>query len=83
MNVTRRDMAAVVGAAVAAGLVLRSGAAGADCPNIVRAIDSLTKAQGDLQNAAHDYDGHRQEALDAVNHALDKLGKCLQSHQCK
>jgi hypothetical protein len=83
MNVTRRDAAGVLGAALAVGLVLRSGEASADCPNITKALEALQKAQGDLQRAAHDYGGHRQEALNAVNTAIDQLGKCLQAAQCK
>jgi hypothetical protein len=83
MDMTRRDAAVAVGAALAAGLVLRSNDAAADCPNIGKAIAALQSAQGDLQRAAHDFGGHRAEALAAVNTALDKLGLCLQAAQCK
>ena len=76
----KRDMAAVVGAAVAAGLVLRSGAAEADCPNIVKAIDSLTKAQGaqmDAQYAAvlklESEVDHLMDCFIVVDQKLDKL----------
>ena len=46
-------------------------------PNIRAAIDALEHAKTDLQNAAHDYHGHRVEALEAVNHALEQLHLAL------
>jgi hypothetical protein len=42
-------------------------------PNINRAINALGAAEGDLQNAARDYCGHRAKALDAVRGALNQL----------
>lgn len=42
-------------------------------PNINRAITALGAAEGDLQNAARDYCGHRAKALDAVRDALNQL----------
>ncbi len=83
MDVTRRDAAVTIGAALAAGLMLGSKDAEADCPNIVKAIAALQLAQGDLQRAAHDFGGHRADALKAVNNALDQMGLCLQAPQCK
>jgi len=42
-------------------------------PNINKAISALGAAEGDLQNAAHDYCGHRVKALDATRGALNQL----------
>ena len=42
-------------------------------PNINRAISALGAAEADLQNAAHDYCGHRVEAIEAIKAALDQL----------
>lgn len=42
-------------------------------PNIYKAINALGAAEGDLQNAAHDYCGHRVEALGATRAALNQL----------
>jgi hypothetical protein len=42
-------------------------------PRIIRAINALEGARDDLQNAAHDFHGHRAEALEAVNRALNQL----------
>ena len=54
-------------------------AAGAERhPNIYRAINALGAAEGDLQNAAHDYCGHRVEALGAVQNALSQLKLAIQ-----
>ena len=39
-------------------------------PEIDAAISHLNQAQSNLMNAAHDYDGHRVRALQAVNNAL-------------
>jgi hypothetical protein len=53
----------------------RAGAEGH--PLIRRAVGALTAAKGDLQNAAHDYCGHRVEALEATNNALHQLQQAL------
>ena len=42
-------------------------------PKIRQAIRALERAKGDLQNAAHDFHGHREAALDATNRALSQL----------
>jgi hypothetical protein len=46
-------------------------------PNITRAIHALEAARGDPQDAAHDYCGHRVEALKATNAALSQLGSAI------
>ena len=48
-------------------------------PRINHAITALQSARTDLQNAAHDYCGHRVEALDAVNDAIKHLQQALES----
>ncbi|HKV41175.1 MAG TPA: hypothetical protein VJX67_18360 [Blastocatellia bacterium] len=53
-------------------------AAGERHPNIYRAINALGAAQGDLQDAAHDYCGHRVAALGAVRSALSQLQTAIQ-----
>ena len=50
-----------------------SNARGEEHPMIRRAINALHSAKTDLQNAAHDYCGHRVEALEATNNALSQL----------
>ena len=47
-------------------------------PNINRAISALGAAEGDLQNAARDYCGHRVKALDATRGALNQLRLAVQ-----
>src|SRR5215469_15097462 len=47
-------------------------------PRIHAAIRALESARGDLQNAAHDYCGHRVEALEATNAALNQLGRAIE-----
>ena len=50
-----------------------SVAAGERHPLIRKAINALEGAKGDLENAAHDFHGHRVEALESVNAALNQL----------
>jgi hypothetical protein len=47
-------------------------------PKIYNAINALGAAEGDLQNAAHDYCGHRAAALGAVQNALKQLRAAVQ-----
>jgi hypothetical protein len=82
MSMTRRDVAAAVGAALATGLVFRSGTAQAACPRIHDAIDKLNGVVGELQAAAKDYGGHKAAAIQACQGALTQLGYCLSSTQC-
>ena len=55
-----------------------SGAGGERHPNIYRAVNALGAAEGDLQNAAHDYCGHRVDALNATHNALNQLKQAIQ-----
>jgi hypothetical protein len=47
-------------------------------PEIERAIAALERAKAHLQHAAHDFGGHRVEALAAVDKALEQLRLALQ-----
>jgi len=76
----RRGVSADNFESAAAGSVSESaGSAGARerHPNIRRAANALRAARTDLQHAAHDYCGHRVEALEATNAALNQLGLAL------
>jgi len=42
-------------------------------PEINRAIAALEKARWHLEHAAHDFGGHRVEAIGAIDRALDQL----------
>jgi hypothetical protein len=50
-----------------------SGEARERHPKIRQAINALERARNDLQRAAHDFRGHRDEALEATNRALNQL----------
>jgi len=56
----------------------QSEAGGEAHPLIRRAVNALQAARTDLQNAAHDYCGHRVEALESTNNALSQLKQALQ-----
>jgi F0F1-type ATP synthase membrane subunit b/b' len=47
-------------------------------PKIWEAVHALERARDDLQHAAHDFHGHREEALEAVNRALNQLHAALE-----
>jgi len=47
-------------------------------PEIRAAINSLERARMHLKDAAHDFGGHRVEALKATDAAIEQLRICLQ-----
>jgi hypothetical protein len=49
----------------------------ADHPEIHEAINSLRHAREHLDHAAHDFGGHRVEAIRAIDEALHQLDVCL------
>jgi hypothetical protein len=52
-------------------------AAPADHPEIRDALNSLRHAREHLAKASHDYHGHREEAVHAVDEAIHQLEICL------
>jgi hypothetical protein len=46
-------------------------------PEIREAIASLRNAKGHLEHAAHDFGGHRVEAIKAIDESLRQLQDCL------
>ena len=47
-------------------------------PHIRAAIRELEEAKKELQSAAHDFGGHRVEAIEAIDNALKQLRQALQ-----
>jgi hypothetical protein len=47
-------------------------------PKIRQAIRALDAAKADLNAAAHDFGGHRVDALAAIDNAQKQLNLCLQ-----
>ena len=45
-------------------------------PEIHAAINSLRHAKEHLEHAAHDYGGHRVEAIGAIDRAIEQLEIC-------
>jgi hypothetical protein len=78
MQMTRRKTLA---AGAAAGLALVAGIVGAQAaerhPAIRAAINSLQKAKADLQHADHDFGGHRAEAIESIDRAIEQLRVAL------
>lgn len=54
------------------------GKGGEQHPHIRAAIHELEEAKKELQTAAHDFGGHRAEALEAVDNAIKQLRQALQ-----
>jgi hypothetical protein len=46
-------------------------------PEIHAAINSLRHAREHLDHAAHDFGGHRVEAIAAIDRAIEQLDVCL------
>ncbi len=46
-------------------------------PQIREAIASLRRAKDHLEHAAHDFGGHRVEAIRATDEAIRQLEECL------
>ena len=47
-------------------------------PEIRAALRNLNQAKNNLQNAAHDFGGHREKALDLVQQAINECNQALQ-----
>lgn len=80
MNLLKvRWISLTLGLAVMGGLLaplgLRSASADDYGPNprIHHAIEALREARDELRDAPHDFHGHKREAMDAVQHAIDEL----------
>jgi uncharacterized iron-regulated membrane protein len=46
-------------------------------PEILEAIASLRRAKAHMEHAAHDFGGHRVEAIQATDAAIHQLEECL------
>lgn len=58
--------------------VQEKGRGGEQHPHIRAALRELREARQELQTAAHDFGGHRKEALEAVDNAIKQLQEALQ-----
>jgi hypothetical protein len=47
-------------------------------PHIRAAIHELREAKHELETAAHDFGGHRKEAIEAVDNAIKQLQEALE-----
>lgn len=47
-------------------------------PHIRAALRELREARRELETAAHDFGGHRKEAIEAVDNAIKQLQEALQ-----
>jgi hypothetical protein len=56
-----------------------SSQSGGNHPEIRHALKSLREARYELKEAKHDFGGHREDAVHAVDEAIRQLEVCLQS----
>ena len=70
---------AVLGLALTLSITRIAPAAGAPepHPHIRAALHELREARAELKTAAHDFGGHRVEALEATDQAIRQLEECL------
>jgi len=68
---------AVPAAASRAGSSVPPAAAPEPHPQIREAIAALRRAKDHLEHAAHDFGGHRVEAVRAIDAATQQLEECL------
>lgn len=52
------------------------------CPNIHKAVGALEAAMHDMEVAAHDFCGHKAEAMEAARHAIEQLRKAEECKEC-
>ena len=53
------------------------------CPNIHGAIEQLRSAQQELKEGAHDFCGHKVEAMRAVHDAIEQLRMAEGCDRCR
>ena len=58
--------------------VLKGSKGGEQHPHIRAAIRELREARRELETAAHDFGGHRKEAIEAVDNAIKQLQEALE-----
>jgi len=62
----------------AKGTAVTAPAAPERHPEIRAAIDSLERARAHMKEAAHDFGGHKEEALRATDEAIRQLKICME-----
>ena len=53
------------------------------CPAIHEAVQALETAMHDMQEARHDFCGHKREAMEATRHALEHLRGAEGCDRCR
>jgi hypothetical protein len=53
------------------------------CPNIHGALDALQSAQQELRDGAHDFCGHKRDAMQAVHAAIEQLRQAEGCARCR
>ena len=78
------SLAVILGLLIFAAMVMAKPAPAtmARCPNIHKAIGALDAAMHDMEVAAHDFCGHKAEAMEASRHAIEHLRKAEECKEC-
>ena len=77
-------LAVILGLLIFAAMLMAKPAPAtmARCPNIHKAVVALDAAMHDMEVAAHDFCGHKAEAMEASRHALEQLRKAEECKEC-
>jgi hypothetical protein len=78
MIITRRSALTAAGALAGTAMLADFAQAQERHPEIRNAIRALERARDYMQHAAHDFGGHRAEALEDCNRAIRQLQLALQ-----
>ena len=62
---------------LAGSLLMPSPVVAEGHPKIHAALRELRNAKVELENAAHDFNGHKKDAIAAVQGAIDQLELCV------
>ena len=77
-NMTRLAAVAAVTLALTFPVSVPASSSAQRHPEIREALNSLRRAKDHLEHAAHDFGGHRVEAIRATDEAIHQLEICLQ-----
>ena len=74
---TRRAFMVLGGAAVGTSTLTKTAHAAGSHKKIHEAITALREAREYLEHASHNFGGHRKDAIEHINGAIQHLKRCL------
>lgn len=74
-----KDRLMGLGLGLALSALLAGAVAWADQPKMQEALDHLRQARGALENAARDKGGHRENAIDLIDRAINQVQQGMEA----